>query len=250
MIHIISDLNINYQDFAKEQDIISQPCSYIIVTGNFCKENKRSMIYIEKLSRNYPDAHIIFNFGLFDVMGKPYEGIRSMLDVKINEFKKFDKNIYFPLKPQIIGNYDFLCTFGWCYISDEEEFKRSNLVNETIISWDGEFYIDDVLMSKKFPKVYTIDFVNEQAALEEETIRQWLNIDNGKQKILVTAQGPDSENIFKTTNVEVFPNLDLSGIVWVTGGVSDYVGDYKNCRLIKLPGLDRSRFLPESVLDI
>ena len=250
MIHIISDLDIDYQDFAEDQNNINQDCKYIIITGNVSLENKRSMIYLDTLSKKYPAATIIFNFGLIDVMAKPYEGVKSMLDVKINDFKKFDKNIYLPLKPMVIGDYEFLCAFGWPYIRDEEEFNRSNLVKNTIIAWDGEFYIDDICVSKKFPRVYTMGFVNEQAAREEEMINEWLNTESTKQKILVTAQGPDSENIFKTTKVEIFPNLNLNGIVWITGGVTDYVGPYKNCRLIKLPGRDRSRFLPDSILDI
>lgn len=249
MIHIISDINIDYQDFAEDQNLISQDCGYIIVTGNIAMDMKRTMIYIEQLASIYPNTKIIFNFGLFDVMGVPYEGIRSLLDAKVNDFSKFNKNIYFPLKNTVLGNYDFLCTFGWPYISDEIEFKQSNLLNNTMISWDAEFYIDGIFISNKFRRDFTLDFVNNQAADEEARIKQWLTTDLGKQKILVTGQGPDSENILKTTKFEMFPNLDLKNVVWITGGSSDYIGPYKNCRLIRLPGRDRSRFLEDSELE-
>lgn len=244
MIHIISDLKLHYLDPAEDQHNLPNDCSYIIIAGNVSRDIKRAMLYITDIAKKYPQAQLIFNFGLCDTQCIAFQTTQDVFDLRINSFKQCPENIHFPLRGGIIGDYDFLSVFGWPKFQSNEDFLASRLIHDTIIDWTEEFYIDDIKIESNYPKAWNLEFVNEQIKKEAETIKNWISEDRGLPKVLVTAQGPNSKSVIDSEKFEIFADLDLSGITCVAGGDTDYVGHYKNARLIQSPGPDRTRVFP------
>lgn len=241
MIHIISDLGLHYLDKAEDQHNLPDNCSYIIVTGNVSTDNKRTMLYITDIAKKYPGAKLIFNFGLFDTKNVAYQTTEDVFDLRINAFDQCPENIYFPLRGEVIGDYDFLSVFGWPVFKSNEDFLASRMSTNSIIDWTEEFYIDDIKVADNYPRAWNLDFVNEKLNNETEKIRKWISTDNGKPKVLISAQGPHSKKVFELEDFEIFADLDLSGITCVAGGDMDYIGIFRNAKLIQSPGLDRTR---------
>jgi hypothetical protein len=248
MIHIISDLGLHYLDHAKNQHDLPDGCKYIIITGNISKENKRTMLYITELANKYPESKLIFNFGYYETHGIAYQKVVDVFDLRINSFSQCPPNISYPLKGQIIGDYDFLTVFGWPKFNNEQDFLQSNCIVDTVIDSDEKLYIDDILVTSEFIRRWSFDFANMQQQQELAVVKNWLQQDNKRPKVLITGQGPYSTQVLRSEKFEIFPDVDLTGVTWICGGDREYIGPYKNAKLIQVPGFDRSRSFPEYIL--
>ena len=235
MFHIVSDIFLDFHEKAIDQHQIPSTTSYILITGNISLENKRSMLYAETLAKQYPHAKIIYNFGLAELIGKKFQGAVDGVYTKIRYLKNVPLNLYYP-KGEVIGGYDFYSTIGWPVYSNIESFENSRLPKGTVIDYTEEFYIGDLCVTDKYQRSFDYQFSIDQANDEANLVKEWLKVDQGKQKILITGFGNCFSNYLIDSNYKVLPSLDLSNVIWVFG--SDFRIMTKN--QISVPGRDRT----------
>ena len=246
MFHLISDLNLDLNEKAEDQNVInSKSCDYIIIAGNVSNEIKRSMFYAENLARLYPDSKIIYNFGLNELVGKRYQSVEDGIDIKINRFRNCPDNLFYP-KGQIIDNHDFLCSIGWPRFRSEDDFKKTFLPEWCVIDYTEKLYIGDIKVSDTYWRCFNQEFINQKIEEENNKIQNWLNNDQGFQKILITSTGPNYTKFFNNAEYTVLDNLDLKDIIWIHGGDKQYLEKLSLC----YPGRDRSNEIDLDLLKI
>jgi hypothetical protein len=249
MFHVISNSSIEHLDWEPEQHIIDPKTDYIIVAGNTSITNKRSMLYAETLAKMYPSSQVIFNHGVLESKKGLYDRVEQGFELHVNEFKKTPSNLNFP-KGKCIGSYDFYCTVGWPTIIEENNFCESFFVKFLHKNIDQEIYIDDQLMSKHFARMYTLENVIEKKNIEKEKILQWLDADQGKPKILISAMGDQSPSYVGDSTYTTFEGIDLQGVTWICGGDYDFIGPSRGAHVICLPGRDRTRYISEETMNL
>lgn len=244
MFHIISDLQLSYVDPALDQLALEKIPEYIIITGNICYHNKRSMLYAETLANKYQNSKVIFNHGIKELDKAEYYKIQDGFRLRITDLKRSPPNLYYP-KGECIGEYDFYCTLGWPIFSNKEDFLKFTNLTNIIADWNEQFYIDGVLMTDNYHRYLSAEEVNRLADKEKEELKAWLSTDSSKQKILISGTGNKSNDIIGN-NFTVFEGLDLSNVIWICGGSDDFIGINNNHRIISLPGRDRSRYISDN----
>ena len=249
MIHVISDISMHYFDKDPEQHVIDPECEYIILAGNICDQNKRTMLYSETLAKMYPKSKIIFNFGVLESTEGLFDRIKDGYYIHINDFKQSPVNLYYP-QGTIIGNYDFYCTIGWPTITKLIDFENSFVGQEIFIDMTEELYIDDILVTKDMTRTFTPEHINLLKDQEECLIKEWLELDQGKQKILITSFSDWSNKFLGISEYKIFPNLDLNNIIWISSSDREFIGSYRNSKFISLPGRDRSKYISEDTMDL
>lgn len=211
--------------------------------------NKRAMLYAEKLATMYQNSYVIFNHGIAESYRGLYDRIIDGYELHINEFKKSPENLYFP-KGKCIGDYDFYCTIGWPTITNNINFQNSYFNTSLFTALDESIYIDGLLMSTHFQRVFTLENLIKESEAEKIKVKEWLAIDQGKPKILVTALGDQCASYVGESTYKTFDGLDLSGITWICGGDYDFVNTYRNANVICLPGRDRSRYISKETMNL
>jgi hypothetical protein len=232
-----------------EQHVIDNNTKYIIIAGNISKTNKRSMLYAESLAKMYPSINVIFNFGLSEISQQIFDSVENGFEFHINSFKKSPANLHYP-KGVCVGNYDFYCTMGWPTIIEENNFDDSYIIKELWKDIDQEFYIDDILMSKNYPRWFTLEDVIEKFNKEKIKVTKWLENDQGKQKVLISALSDWSSSYIGKSTYSTFNGIDLSEIIWICDGDNDFIGSHRNSHVICLPGRDRSRYISEETMNL
>lgn len=235
MFHIISDIFLDFHEKAPDQHQIPTGAEYVLITGNISLENKRSMLYAETLAKQYPHMKVIYNFGLAELIGKKFQGAVDGVYSKIRYLRNVPPNLYYP-KGELIGEFDFYSAIGWPLYPDLESFENSRLIKDTVIDYTEEFYIGDLCVTDKYQRPFDYQFITDQAAIETDLIRSWIENDQGKQKILVTAFGNHFNSYLIESNYTVLPSLDLSSVTWVFGSDSKILTKNQ----ISLSGRDRS----------
>ena len=241
MFHIVSDLQLSYLDPALDQHNLSKIPEYIILTGNNSKQNKRTMLYAEALAQKYQNSKIVFNYGILEMSNAEYYKIQDGFRLHINDFKRSPKNLYYP-KGVCLGEYDFYCAVGWPTFTNEDNFL--NFISKVCIisAFDEHLYIDDIFITEKFHRYLTLDEIKKLADNEKEQIKIWLSNNLDKQKILISSLGNQSSHILGD-NFRVFEGLDLSNITWICGSKEDFIGEQNGCKIVSLPGGNRTRYL-------
>lgn len=238
MIHIISDLNLGFHEKAEDQFRLRPEANYIIITGNISKENKRSMLFAEQVAEANPNSTVIYNFGLEEIRGKLYSAVVDGYNIRVNVFKKSPSNLKMPMGRYIDDNYDFFTCMGWPSY-DQDNFNQSSLILKTVKSWNEEFWIDDICVANRFGKPFDEHFVKSMIDNECEKIKEWLQSPTEKKKILISATGLKSKQFLLNDNYTLFPDVDISEVLWISGGDTAYIE--KN--YISLPGRNRNYYI-------
>jgi hypothetical protein len=249
MFHVISNSSLGHLDWEPEQHIIDPKTNYIIVAGHTSITNKRSMLYAETLAKMYPSSYVIFNHGVLESSQGLYDRVEDGFELHVNEFKKTPANLNFP-KGKCVGDYDFYCTVGWPTIIKENNFHESFFVKSLHKNMDQEIYIDDQLMSKHLPKMYTLENVIEQKNVEKEKIIKWMATDKGKPKVLISAMGDQGPSYVGDSTYTTFEGIDLTGITWICGGDHDFIGPYRGAHVICLQGRDLTLYISEETMNL
>lgn len=239
VLHVISDIFLSFHEKALDQHNINPETTHIILTGDISVENKRSMLYAETMSKLYPNADIIYNYGIAELIGKRIKAARDGFNVKFDYYKKNGNRLFHP-KGQVINGYDFYCTLGWPLYQNLKDFLDSRLSHGTVQDYTEEFYIDNMKMTSKMARTWTYEFIETEAKKELEDILTWYETDLSAKKILVTAYGPNNPSEFLlNTNYKVFDNKDFPDLLWIHGGQRHIDNEYKLC----LSGRDRSHYV-------
>jgi len=202
-------------DHAEEQHHIPGNPEYIILTGNISNQSKRTLIFAERLADMYKNSNIIFNCGITESYKGEIDVIEEGFSIHINNTKTPYKNLHFP-KGKVIGDYDFYCTVGWPNITDSTGFENSYFAKYLYINFNETIYIDDILISNMYPKYFNVEHIKLKFQQEQQQVQEWLNYDQGKEKVLVTSLSKKSKNYTGKVECNFFPNLDLSKVIWVS----------------------------------
>lgn len=249
MIHIVSDLKLNLHERAEDQENLKNNVNYIIIAGNVADTNKRSILYAERLAKLYPNTYIIFNYGLLESYQGEWSKIVEGYELYINEFKKSSKNVFLP-HGEIIGKFDFYCTVGWPTFYDDRDFLNSYIGSQPLLAFDQKFYIDNILMTSKYPRALSLEFIREQARIEEQNVYNWIKNDRGVKKILVSSFGNGSQSYMAKMNFKIFPNLNLQDVTWICGGDSESIILNNQQRVLSLPGRNRNKYIDNTTFQL
>jgi len=225
-------------DHAEEQHLLPDHTKYIIITGNISNQSKRTLLYAERLAATYANSNIILNCGITESYKGEIDLIEEGFDIYLNKNKINNKNLYFP-KGKIVGEYDFFCTIGWPDIIDAEGFNNSYFAKYIYAAFDQSIYIDDILMSDRYPRFFDVEEIRLRFEEEQKRVQTWLNMDQGKRKILVTSLGYSSKKYLGKITCKFFTSLNLSNVTWICGGDKELL----NSKIIISPGRDRSRLI-------
>ena len=64
-LHIYSDLNLRYHEFAQADDEVIPECDIVVVAGNISSDSKRSKLFQETMSTTF-NVPLFINFGLLE----------------------------------------------------------------------------------------------------------------------------------------------------------------------------------------
>jgi hypothetical protein len=130
------------------------------------------------------------------------------------------------------------------------DFENSFVGQKLFIDMTEKLYIDDILVTDGMTRTFTPEHINLLKDQEECLIKEWLELDQGKQKILITSFGDWSNKFLGSSEYKIFPNLDLDNIIWIASSNQEFIGHYRNSKFISLPGRDRSRYISEDTMDL
>lgn len=251
-IHIISDLNLNYNEQTNAEDELIPPdCDLLVINGDVGRYLKRSLFYAETISSKYPDIPVIYNIGFNDggVTGKDdvKNDIVSAMAARQRYSEQWPKNLHFsPLCPLTVNigdkKYDIMCAVGYPKIHEASNWKETQwykCVASGLTEDHSQFRPNGAadVYHGWFPMRVTIDDINRRHDQEEKIVREWeLNYsENSGYKILITALSPLNDPRCAGLKYTTYPNIHLYDRLWITGGAK-INAIMRGARLVSNPG--------------
>lgn len=253
-IHLVSDLNLGYNEFSYEDEIIPE-VDIIIINGNISRL-KRSMLYAETIANKYPETPVICNLGEYELyitgtekyIGETLENII----IRKNVNKSWPKNLYFDKNPIVLnlknGNcVDVLCTYGFpkihSYVGNWEDTVWHQNIVKTMLGNnenDQRLYPDkpektsDVRHGNMLCVWADMEHINHLHNEEEKLVKKWELNKTGK-KILITHINP--YNDIRLFSQKTSPYLiHLNNGLWLTSNNSINGVKFLGSRLYSNPG--------------
>lgn len=254
-VHVISDLNLLYNEFTPESEYNIPDVDLVVLNGNIGVLPKRSQLYVEELCKKYPDTQFVFNYGFSEfypngimpkvneVINTTYEQRESLNENTPKNFTRlYRKNKLIKLRNGDIA--DVFCAFGFPYIySFKGKWEDYIWYRNIIVKGIDDPRDPEITLPKgttlcnhgSMPVWASQQWINEQNAIEFNLIRDWeLNVREGS-KILLTHINPIQDS--RTTNQVVeFFNIHLHNGVWI--GSNTYINNtlYLGARFYSNPG--------------
>lgn len=250
-IHIISDLDLGYNEFADIIDETIPDVDLVILNGNNGLL-KRSALYSETLARKYPDIPFVLNLGYLEryhlALEKQEYELENGLEMRIKCNESWPKNLYWSDKNMLLTckngfKIDILCTFGWPKIHNVEGDWKDTFyfrnIGPQFTYWENDpriFKPNDTsnVGHGNFPIWATQEYVNERHEKDLKFIRDWEN-NYTEYKILVTHLNPYFDE--RNKNLTVTPyRIHLNDMLWVTSGQKIENMKFLGGRLVSNPG--------------
>lgn len=245
-VHVISDLDYNFNEFSDPIDLDLPEVDLIIINGNISDYLKRSMLYAEQIANKYRDIPVIFNrgelerfigfFPKFDGEGEESVNIRQWANPTWPKNLYFENNIKLNLKSG--DAVDILCAYGFPLIHEYEGAWENTHWYKNYVAEVTEnqklfipYGVSDVY-SGQGPIWATKEWINKQHMIELEKIKKW-EINKTSYKILVTQINPYNDHRYKNQKVTSF-NIHLANKLWITTGQTDI--NYVGAKLRSNPG--------------
>jgi hypothetical protein len=226
-LHIYSDLNLRYFEFAHVNDEEIPKCDVIVVAGNISTDSKRSQLFQETISKKF-NIPLFINFGLleFSKLSFYYDTIK-FVNMRYSMLK--DIPCYYNpagvVRPELQLNV--LSITGFPYFHSMEEFKKSPVRRVLIETVPGEYRNEQGQLINYFKHDWDMEDFNNIFSKNLTTIKHWLaNLPQGYKNILNI--GDNAETILE--------GLDLTDVVVVTTGSEAQDRPFQNGRLISNPG--------------
>lgn len=250
-IHIISDLFLGFNERATEEHNIPD-VDLVIVNGNI-GHAKRTMLLLETLCKAHPDKVFIYNLGYTEKFktagGKWINEAEQAAKVRSKMNNTYPINLFFPVTESMVvttrnnAQFDILCVFGFPKISSyngrwEDSWYHTHVSSGLTTDINHPLFkkpkdtsnVDHGLI----PLMATVDFINEQHAIETEIIRKW-EINPTHPKILVSHINPYKDT--RNQNLTVNPHLiHLKDGLWVTANTKVENINFLGARLVSNPG--------------
>ena len=253
-IHVISDLNLGFNEFSTEEEQIPD-VDLVIINGNIGLL-KRSMLYTETLCKKYPDTQFVYNYGHTESakgppksMGELDNGFRIRKDAN----STWPKNLHWSKEPQLVKlrnghELNILCTYGYpkihqCSIPWTDTVWYKDHLMDILDDFPKDRYADGDWGRPKntspvnhgwYPIFASKEWINQQHEKELKLVRNWEVYGTGL-KILVTHFNPYKDNRYH--GQEVSPYLiHLKNKYWISAN-QEYDGiSFLGGKLYSNPG--------------
>jgi hypothetical protein len=251
-IHVISDLNLGFNEFSTEEELIPD-VDLVIFNGNLGLM-KRGMLYVETLCRKYPSTQFVYNGGQTEYHAACPKFIGELdesLSMRKFSNASWPSNLHWSKKSMIIKlrndiSVDVLCVYGYPHI-------HSHDVDWTQTIWYRDYVMDvknDFPKEKQadwsrpegtsdvehgfYPVFATKDWINKQHEIEWKLVKNW-EINITCLKILVTHLNPykDSRYIGQTTSPY---KIHLEHGIWIASDTPCDGIQFLGSRLYSNPG--------------
>ena len=238
-LHVYSNLNLRYLDFADPIDETPPAVDAVIVAGNISTDVKRSLLFQENLGKH--NIPIFINFGALEFSKGSY-CLESMVSANARYSAKRDTNCYYKhnvntLLPDL--KLDVLSLYGWPTFTSQEELDATYVGKFCLeVIWGMHYDEHGVAINTFDPyptKWYRINELHEQ---EQQVLKNWLEDQHTTENKKVLVVGDD----YKT----LVGSLDLTNVTLITPNASLQDTVLNNGRLYSNPGsgsLPRSNIL-------
>ena len=250
-VHVISDLDLGFNEFTDPVDEVIPDVDLVIINGNI-GNLKRSALYAESLSFKYPDVQFVWNLGELErywrVTGKFTGETEENIRFRKNANSKWPKNLHWAPDERIFVTLrtgqvvDIFCTYGFPYI-------ESYTGNWEDIHWYKHYVagitynVDEYLEKPKdtshvshgaMPIWATKEWINDHHTRVENLVRKW-ETDVTGFKILVTHINPYKDSRFKNQSVSPY-RIHLLNMLWVAADTPVDNVNFLGAKLVSNPG--------------
>jgi len=230
-LHIYSDLNLRYLDFAQAEDEEIPDCDVILVAGNISTDAKRSQLFQETISKKF-NIPLFINFGLleFSKLAFYYDAIK-FVNMRYSMLK--DILCYYDpagvVRPELQLNV--LSLTGLPYFHSVEEFKNGPVRRMLIERIPGVYRNELGEIIGYYKHDWDMEDFNAIYLKNSKTINDWLaNLPPGYKNILNVSDNAET----------ILEGLDLTNVIVVTTGSEAQDRPFQNGRLISNPGSGRA----------
>jgi len=250
-IHVISDLNLGFNEFSTQDEILPD-CDVVIINGNIgCL--KRSMFFAETLCNKYPDIPFIFNLGeleLYYRVGEKHKNeLKNSLKLRKESYHGWPKNLYYsddPIRIDLKNGQpiDVLCVYGFPKIKKYTgDWKNSHwhkhYVEDVVWLDDPSSYPEKPQETSnvchgELPIWASIEWINQMHEVEYKKIKTW-ELDAGVKKILVTHINPYNDSRLKDISNSPYL-IHLNKGVWITSNTQCNGVNFLGSNLYSNPG--------------
>lgn len=229
-VHVISDLRLFYNEFADPIDETIPECDLAILVGNI-GYMRRSMLYTETLCKKYPNTHFIYNMGR--VEGTNQKNETEMVDgLRTRQLLSsfWPKNLHYAYKEPITLTIndqpiEVLSLHGYPSVAEsvenDEIWKSHNwykYVSHGVTYNQNDFKLPGAANVDHgwFPICSTPALCREDHIKEDALIQDWLSIETGAVKVLVSALSPSEDPCLPGVEYVMHPNIKPD--YWIFGG--------------------------------
>lgn len=250
-IHVISDLDLGFNEFADPIDETLPDVDLVIINGNI-GNIKRSALYASSLCQKYPDIQFVWNLGELErywrVIGKFTDEIEENLKFRKATNPTWPKNLHWCSDDRMFVKLrtgevvDIFCTYGFPYIQQYEGlWEETHWYKHyaTRVTYDVQEYSEKPKNTSNvghgaLPVWATKDWINDNHRRIENLVKKW-EIEVTGFKILVTHLNPFNDNRFKNQQVSPY-RIHLSNMLWVAAGSPTGNVNFLGAKLISNPG--------------
>lgn len=231
-LHLYSDLNLRYLDFAHVDDEEIPECDAIVVAGNISTDAKRSQLFQETISKKF-NIPLFINFGLleFSKLSFYYDTIK-LIKMRYDLLK--DVKCYYDSNNSVVHDelqLNILSITGFPYFNSIEDFKKSPVRRMLIERVPGQYHNEQGQLIGYYQHNWAMEDFNKIFSKNLKSITDWLsNLPAGYKNILNVSDNAEA----------ILQGLDLTNVIVVTTGSEAQDRPYQNGRLISNPGSGRS----------
>lgn len=258
-VHVISDLNLKFNEFTPENELNIPNVELVILNGNIAKNPKRGMLYAEQLCAKYPETQFVYNYGFYErfpigIFPKSKYGteILNATKTRSNLNDQWPKNLHVFIDDRKIlklrnGHIaDVYCAFGFPKIlRSKTDWESSYLHRNCIIDTTRDIHDSRITLPEHTSKVShgdipvwaTIEWFNEQNKLEFQKVRSWelnYNAESG-YKILAMHMNPIKDTRCIGLDVDYF-DIHLNQGLWLGSDTPIDSTLYLGAKYISNPG--------------
>ena len=227
-LHIYSDLNLRYYEFAQADDEVIPECDIVVVAGNISSDSKRSKLFQETISTTC-NVPLFINFGLLEFSrGSFYYDTIKQVKMRYDMIK--DIKCYYDSSKSVIHDelqLNVLSITGFPYFNSVEDFKKSPVRRTLIETVPGQYRNEQGQLIGYFQHYWDMEDFNKIFHKNLKSITDWLsNLPTGYKNILNVSDNAEA----------ILNGLDLTNVIVVTTGSEAQDRPYQNGRLLSNPG--------------
>lgn len=228
-IHVYSNLNLRYFEFADPIDEQVPDCDLIVVAGSISDNVKRSLLFQETISV-ISQKPLVVNYSLTEFSkGDFYHDAISATAVRYQ--MKADVKCYYHFDDSITvdnPNVDVLTVTGWPNITTNEELAQSPLRRYLIrVKSHCKIYNEqNELIAQVDHSPVSRDEINELHRTDRSRISTWLNNPGASTRLLVIGSNAR----------ELLQGFDLTGVTVITTADEFTDCEFQGGRLYANPG--------------